>query len=104
MLIDLEPRVIQSIVQAPYGSIFNPENILVSGAGTGAGNNWASGYAQGEAIQEEIIDIIDREADGSDSLEVRSVPESMTSRRASSYATRLPEGQALGWARCCWRS
>ena len=37
----------------------------------GAGNNWATGYAKGESVQEEIFDMIDREADGSDSLEVR---------------------------------
>ena len=35
----------------------------------GAGNNWAAGYAAGERVQEEIFDMIDREADGSDSLE-----------------------------------
>lgn len=39
--------------------------------GGGAGNNWASGYSQSERLSEEIFDIIDREADGSDSLEVR---------------------------------
>ena len=37
--------------------------------GGGAGNIWASGYAQAERISEEVFDIIDREADGSDSLE-----------------------------------
>nr|KAF6457153.1 hypothetical protein HJG63_011701 [Rousettus aegyptiacus] len=37
--------------------------------GGGAGNNWASGFSQGEKIHEDIFDIIDREADGSDSLE-----------------------------------
>ena len=37
----------------------------------GAGNNWAAGYAAGESVQEEVFDMIDREADGSDSLEVR---------------------------------
>ncbi len=68
-MVDLEPRVIQSILQSPYGSIFNPENIFVSGAGTGAGNNWASGYCQGQAVHEELMEILDREADGSDSLE-----------------------------------
>lgn len=41
--------------------------------GGGAGNIWASGYAQAERISEEIFDIIDREADGSDSLEVGAV-------------------------------
>jgi len=35
----------------------------------GAGNNWAAGYAAGERVQEEVFDMIDREADGSDSLE-----------------------------------
>jgi hypothetical protein len=41
--------------------------------GIGAGNNWGAGYAAGEGVQEEIFDMIDREADGSDSLEVRSL-------------------------------
>jgi len=36
----------------------------------GAGNNWGAGYEAGERIQEEIFDMIDRGADGSDSLEV----------------------------------
>jgi tubulin gamma len=52
--------------------LFNPENFFISKEGGGAGNNWASGYAQGEALQEEIMEMIDREADGSDSLEVKS--------------------------------
>lgn len=38
--------------------------------GLGAANNWATGYAAGDQVQEEIFDMIDREADGSDSLEV----------------------------------
>jgi len=51
--------------------LYNPENIYVSAQGGGAGNNWATGFHQGERLQEEIFDIIDREADGSDSLEVQ---------------------------------
>ena len=38
--------------------------------GMGAGNNWAAGYEMGDTVQEEVFDMIDREADGSDSLEV----------------------------------
>lgn len=38
--------------------------------GIGAGNNWAAGYATGESVHEEVMEMIDREADGSDSLEV----------------------------------
>ena len=39
--------------------------------GGGAGNNWASGFSQAEEVKvrEEIFDILDREADNSDSLE-----------------------------------
>lgn len=70
MLLDLEPRVIHSILNSPYAKLYNPENIYLSEHGGGAGNNWASGFSQGEKIHEDIFDIIDREADGSDSLEV----------------------------------
>lgn len=37
----------------------------------GAANNWGDGYQSGEAVYEDIMEMIDREADGSDSLEVR---------------------------------
>jgi len=69
VLLDLEPRVIHSIMNSPYSKLYNPENIYLSKHGGGAGNNWASGYSHGEKLHEEIFDIIDREADGSDSLE-----------------------------------
>lgn len=69
LLIDLEPRVINSIQSSEYGDLFNPENIFMSKEGGGAGNNWAKGFGNAEKVQDEIFDIIDREADGSDSLE-----------------------------------
>eukprot|EP00891_Asterochloris_glomerata_P009934 jgi/Astpho2/9934/Aster-06640 len=69
LLLDLEPRVISSIQNSHLKRLFNPENIFLSDHGGGAGNNWASGYAQGEAAQEDILDMIDREAGYSDSLE-----------------------------------
>ncbi|ELW54983.1 Tubulin gamma-1 chain [Tupaia chinensis] len=69
VLLDLEPRVIHCILNSPYAKLYNPENIYLSEHGGGAGNNWASGFSQGEKIHEDIFDIIDREADGSDSLE-----------------------------------
>ncbi|EHB18368.1 Tubulin gamma-2 chain [Heterocephalus glaber] len=64
-----EPRVIHSILNSAYAKLYNPENIYLSEHGGGAGNNWARGFSQGEKIHEDIFDIIDREADGSDSLE-----------------------------------
>ena len=39
-------------------NLFNPENVYLSSHGGGAGNNWASGYHQGESVQEEILDMI----------------------------------------------
>eukprot|EP00741_Cyanophora_paradoxa_P003655 tig00000093_g3552.t1 len=69
LLLDLEPRVIGTIQTSAYANLYNPENIYISPEGGGAGNNWASGYAQGEKVQEDVLDMIDREADGSDSLE-----------------------------------
>lgn len=46
VLLDLEPRVINSIMNSPYANLYNPENIYLSKHGGGAGNNWASGYSQ----------------------------------------------------------
>lgn len=59
--------MVKGIQNGPLGNLFNPENVFVSNSG--AGNNWASGYSQGEKYHEEIMDMIDREADGSDSME-----------------------------------
>lgn len=44
--------------------------MYLSQDGGGAGNNWAAGYGRGDKLHEEVFDIIDREAEGSDSLEV----------------------------------
>ncbi|CAD7948379.1 unnamed protein product [Amoebophrya sp. A25] len=69
LLIDLEPRVINAIQNSAYSDLYNPENIFMSKEGGGAGNNWAKGFHAGEKHCEEIFEMIDREADGSDSLE-----------------------------------
>ena len=66
-------QVIHGILSSPYAKLYNPENIYMSEHGGGAGNNWGSGYSQSERLSEEIFDIIDREADGSDSLEVTNI-------------------------------
>ena len=93
ILIDLEPRVrgpesllldpdlrsspklniaqvINGIQTGPYKNIYNPENFFVGKNGVGAANNWGDGYQTGELVHEDIMEMIDREADGSDSLEV----------------------------------
>eukprot|EP01017_Pseudomicrothorax_dubius_P032355 TRINITY_DN422_c0_g1_i9.p1 TRINITY_DN422_c0_g1~~TRINITY_DN422_c0_g1_i9.p1 ORF type:complete len:454 (+),score=107.99 TRINITY_DN422_c0_g1_i9:60-1421(+) len=67
VLIDLEPRVINMIQNSPYSALYNPENYFH--AKDGAGNCWAAGYYGGERLQEELLEMIEREADGSESLE-----------------------------------
>lgn len=44
---DLEPRVINSILASEYRSLYNMENVFMASDGGGAGNNWASGHRQG---------------------------------------------------------
>jgi tubulin gamma len=68
LLIDLEPRVVNKLAHTNR-KLFNPENFFVSQEGGGAGNNWASGFRQGEEHHEQVLDMIDRESDNSDSLE-----------------------------------
>ena len=70
LLIDLEPRVVAKLAHiGDYRDLYNHENIFIANDGGGAGNNWASGYAQGDLYSETVLDMIDREADNSDSLE-----------------------------------
>lgn len=69
LLIDTEPRVINAIRSSPFKDLYNSENIWLSPSGGGAGNNWAKGHHLGEEAHEELMELINREADGSDSLE-----------------------------------
>jgi tubulin gamma len=69
-LTDTKCQVINNILTSPFANLYNPENIFVSKDGGGAGNIWAQGYGAGEKIYEEVMEMIDREAEGSDSLEV----------------------------------
>ncbi|KAG8468945.1 hypothetical protein KFE25_007463 [Diacronema lutheri] len=68
LLLDLEPRVLTNL-NTELPKLFNPENVFISKEGGGAGNNWAVGYESAEKVHEEIMEMIDREADGSESLE-----------------------------------
>lgn len=43
--------VLFDVQTSEYGSLYNPENLFISKEGGGAGNNWASGYAQAECVQ-----------------------------------------------------
>ena len=103
-------KVINNILTSPWANLYNPENIFMSKDGGGAGNNWAHGYASGEKLYEEVMEMIDREAEGSDSLEVRIHPilssclflttRSFVSRGLCS-CTPSPAERALVLARLC---
>ncbi|CAI5506655.1 unnamed protein product [Closterium sp. Naga37s-1] len=69
VLLDLEPRVVKGIQAGEFRSLFNAENVYVAEHGGGAGNNWASGFDQAREQQEAIMEMIDREAEGSENLE-----------------------------------
>lgn len=43
-MIDLEPRVTNSISSGEYQHLYNSERIFESADGGGAGNSWAIGY------------------------------------------------------------
>lgn len=68
LLFDLEPRVLDSIRNSEFGGLYSHENMFCTSNGTGAGNNWASGYIQAQNYKEDILDRIDHEAEASDSL------------------------------------
>jgi hypothetical protein len=51
-------RVINGIQTSDIRNLFNPENVFISKEGGGAGNNWASGFTQGEQVQETLLDMI----------------------------------------------
>lgn len=66
-MIDLEPRVINKIKKSEFQNLYNPENYFHDL--DGAGNNWAKGHRFAEEREEELLDMVEREAEGSDSLE-----------------------------------
>lgn len=79
--------MINNTLTSKFGSLYNPENIYLSKDGGGAGNNWALGFAAGEKVHEEVMDMLDREADGSDSLEV--APFCLTFSKKHCFKTML---------------
>eukprot|EP00879_Flechtneria_rotunda_P001035 GHRR01001172.1.p1 GENE.GHRR01001172.1~~GHRR01001172.1.p1 ORF type:complete len:465 (+),score=106.02 GHRR01001172.1:176-1570(+) len=99
ILLDLEPRVIDGIRKSDIKNLFNPENIFVSKEGGGAGNNWASGFTQGEQVQETLLDMIDREAEYCDSLEGFTLCHSIAGGTGSGMGSYLLELLSDRWNR-----
>ncbi|KAH7697134.1 gamma tubulin 2, partial [Aphelenchoides avenae] len=91
VLVDLEPRVINGIVGGEYGHLHNMENVFTSKDGGGAGNNWANGHRQGSEVEEQIFDILDREAENADYLEGFMVSHSISGGTGSGLGSYMLE-------------
>lgn len=90
ILLDLEPRVIQTISQD--NSIFyNTENIFVSNEGGGAGNNWANGYLFAQNNKNQIFEMVQREAENSDFLEAFQILHSIGGGTGSGMGSSIIE-------------
>ncbi|KAF7683279.1 Tubulin gamma chain [Astathelohania contejeani] len=89
ILVDLEPRVVDSVLSS--GRLFNQENIFISNEGGGAGNNWAHGYHTASTVKEEVMEIIHREAEGSDNLESFFLIHSIAGGTGSGFGSLLLE-------------
>ncbi|PAV58917.1 hypothetical protein WR25_13968 [Diploscapter pachys] len=95
ILIDLEPRVINGMMQhKDFGHLFNQDNIYLSTHGGGAGNNWASGYHQASEVYEEIMDKIVREAENEDVMEGFLFTHSISGGTGSGMGSMLLEKMA----------
>jgi len=92
LLIDLEPRVIDGMQNDHrFRSLWNPENVYVYPKGGGAGNNWACGHQLGSEVYETVLEMLEREADGSDSLEGFVLTHSIAGGTGSGFGSYLLE-------------
>eukprot|EP01062_Namystynia_karyoxenos_P027904 TRINITY_DN21263_c0_g1_i1.p1 TRINITY_DN21263_c0_g1~~TRINITY_DN21263_c0_g1_i1.p1 ORF type:complete len:494 (+),score=157.59 TRINITY_DN21263_c0_g1_i1:90-1484(+) len=97
ILMDLEPRVINSIRKGSQSGLFNPENIFVHKEGGGAGNNWAAGQEKGAEVQETLNEIINREVEGADSFEGFIMTHSIAGGTGSGMGSYLLEDLSDNW-------
>jgi len=68
ILVDLEPGTLDVIKESPLKSLFAKSNMKFGS--NGAGNNWAKGhYTEGAEIVEDVIDIIQKEAEKADMVQ-----------------------------------
>lgn len=69
VLVDLEPGTMDSVRSGPYGRIFRPDNFVFGQSG--AGNNWAKGhYTEGAELVDSVLDVVRKEAENCDCLQV----------------------------------
>lgn len=91
VLVDLEPRVVENLITGDYKHLWNPENVYVDPNGGGAGNNWAMGYTIAKETFEKVMEIVEREAEGSDSMEGFILSHSIAGGTGSGFGSYLLE-------------
>jgi tubulin beta len=88
VLVDLEPGTMDSVRAGPFGAIFRPDNFVFGQSG--AGNNWAKGhYTEGAELIDSVLDVVRKEAEGSDCLQGFQVTHSLGGGTGSGMGTLL---------------
>nr|GAT50581.1 beta-tubulin 1 tubb1 [Mycena chlorophos] len=88
VLVDLEPGTMGVIRSGPLGHLFRPDN-FVHGQ-SGAGNNWAKGYyTEGAELVDSVLDVVRREAEGTDSLQGFQVTHSLGGGTGAGFGTLM---------------
>lgn len=81
ILLDLEPGTMESVRSGPYGQLFRPDNFVFGQSG--AGNNWAKGhYTEGAELVDNVLDVVRKECENCDCLQVCGLIESTILLRA----------------------
>lgn len=79
VLVDLEPGTMDTVRSSSVGGIFKPDNFVFGCAyavcdfvgQSGAGNNWAKGhYTEGAELVDNVLDVVRKEAENCDCLQV----------------------------------
>jgi len=88
ILMDLEPGTMDSVRAGEFGSIFRPDNFVFGQSG--AGNNWAKGhYTEGAELIDSVLDVVRKEAEGSDCLQGFQITHSLGGGTGSGMGTLL---------------
>eukprot|EP01083_Nonionella_stella_P032287 88367_1 len=90
VMFDLEPGVVEKVLNSPIGPLFHPDFILTQASG--AGNNWAKGhYTLGAEVIDEAMDIIRKNSEGCDLLQGFQVSHSIGGGTGSGFGTLVME-------------
>ncbi|GMM51827.1 hypothetical protein DASB73_027900 [Starmerella bacillaris] len=88
VLVDLEPGTLDNVKSGPLGDLFRPDNYI--NALSSAGNNWAKGYyTEGAEILEQVMDVVRREVELTDSLQGFQMTHSLGGGTGSGLGTLL---------------